>query len=310
MARLDFDGVGAVFGPAHLGGVAAQHRHVRRSHAQQPALGHRLHRGVQQRAGRAVGVQVHHVEQLLVRHHDDARVGLVRDNRRHRVAAERLVAPDGGGGHRVHVVGHHHAHVRHLLRVAEGAQARRREALQDAHRRRRGLRLARLGLVALLRGGGLALGAGLALRRLLGAAVRLSGSAAVLGLRRLLLFRPLVRLRLRVVRRHALAQRAQRLRRDQQRRKRRLQVQRAKRAVAQPPWLGPHARLGLLAPPALEQPQHGDRQVAVHHLHRRGGARAGVRRASRGGPSSRRGATAAAGAARWRRIAARACALL
>jgi len=258
VAGLDFDGVGAVLGPAHLGRVAAKHGHVCRSDAQQPALGHRLHGGVKQRARRAVGVQVHHVEQLLVRHHDDAGVSLVRYHSRHSVAAERLVAPDGGGGHRVHVVGDHDAHVRHFLRVAEGAQARRRQALQDAHRPRRRLRLAWLGLAAVLRGGVLALGSGLALRCFLGRGVSLGGCRAVLSLRRLLLFGPLVRLRLRVVRRHALAQRAQRLRRDQQRRQRRLQVQRTQRGVAKPPWLGTHARLGLLAPPALEQPQHGD----------------------------------------------------
>jgi hypothetical protein len=230
-----------------------------------------------------------------VREHDDARVRLVRVHGCDGCAAEGFVAPDGGGSHGVQVVGHNHAHVGHLQRVAEGAQAGRGQALQDAQRTGLRLRLGRLGRLVALRS------------LALSAALLTAGRSALLALRRrllrllLFLFVRQVSLRLLVGGRHAGAQLLQQLRRvHQQRHERRVEVQRAHRVVAQPPRLRRRASRSLLAATLLEQAQHRDGQVAVHNLAECGvrgcvsatvcaciarGARGG---SARGGPSSRR----------------------
>ena len=133
VAALRLERDGSVLGVAGLGAVAGQHRHVRRGDAEQPALGHGLHRAVQEGGGAAVGVEVDHVEPVpggLVLVHQQRRVPVVRLHQLGDVVVLH-VAADALHGLAGPVVSHDGLHTRQLLREPDGAETAGRKSLKN-----------------------------------------------------------------------------------------------------------------------------------------------------------------------------------
>lgn len=141
VAELGLEREGAVRRVAFLGVRAGQHGEVRAGDHQQPALGDGLHRRVEEGSGGAVRVELHGLEAVPLgrprRLHHSHRVARARYDG----ALVQPVAPhvleQRGHRRRVQVVGHNLAHLRHLERISERAQARCRHGVEHAHAARR-----------------------------------------------------------------------------------------------------------------------------------------------------------------------------